>query len=204
LAGLFGLFSLLATACIEIRGPEIVVTAEPVQEELVGARWQELPLRYCIVNDGRGFTGSEEFRSLTAQAFATWGIEAVDEGDCEAEISRANGRNEIGWGRPPEAQGGGTAEEAGYTRTIYRQCSQGCAAGGTNRIVEADIIIADDPPERWRTSECLFSTLLHETGHFIGVPHLDSPAVMAPASSDCSEELTPADRAAFDLLYGTD
>ena len=82
LTGLLGLFSILATACIEIQGPDIVVTAEPVQEDLIGARWQDLPLRYCIVDDGRGFADAEEFRTLTAKEFAAWGISVVDEGDC--------------------------------------------------------------------------------------------------------------------------
>lgn len=203
-AGLLGLFSLLATACIEIPGPEVVVTAEPVAEDLVGARWQDLPLHYCIVDDGQGFAETDEFRKLTAAAFVAWGVEAIDDGNCKNGIERANGKNEIGWGRPPEAQGGGTVDEAGYTRTIFRQCSQGCANGGKNRIVEADIIVVDDPPERWRNTDCLYSTLLHETGHFIGIPHLDSPAIMAPASSTCEDELTAADRAAFELLYGSD
>nr|ART39600.1 J528 [uncultured bacterium] len=186
---------------MEIRGPEVVVTAEPIPAELEGARWEELPLHYCIVDDGTGFVRVDEFASLAAAAFAEWGVEAVHDGICRDGITRANGVNEIGWGRPPEAQGG--AEEAGFTRIIFRQCSRGCTGGAQNRIVEADIIIADDPPDRWRNARCLYSTMLHEVGHFIGVPHLDSPALMAPASANCPQDLTEMDRAVFDRLYSS-
>jgi hypothetical protein len=193
---------LASTACLEVRGPDVVVTAEPQAAELQGARWQKLPIEYCIVKSSAGFTSTDEFRSLTSRAFAAWGVEVVDDGACGGDISRQDGVNEIGWGVPVEAQGGN--EEAGFTRILYRQCSGGCANGAPNRIVEADIIISDDPPERWQTSRCLYSTLLHETGHFLGVPHLDSPAIMAPASSECPQELTQMDRDALRLLYGSD
>jgi len=193
--------ALSAASCIEITGPEIVVTAEPHPAELEGARWQELPVHYCIVEEPGGFESAEDFRALTAEAFSSWGVPVVDDGTCASGITRANGVNEVGWGRPPEAQGGGGIEEAGYTRTIFRECRSGCD-GAQNQIIEADIIIADDPPQRWQNADCLYSTLLHETGHFLGVPHLDSPAVMAPASSTCADELTDLDRAAFDALYG--
>ena len=103
----FCVLTFAATGCIEVTGPEVVVTAEPVPEELEGARWQELPVRYCIVESPAGFKNAAEFRALTSDAFAAWGVPAVDEGVCENGITRANGINEVGWGRPPEAQGGG-------------------------------------------------------------------------------------------------
>lgn len=194
------LLSILALSCIEITSPEIRITAEPQPAELLGARWQRLPVHYCIAEQPSGFRPMAEFRELTERAFVAWGVEAVNDGVCAGGITRANGINEIGWGRVSDAQAGGIAEEAGLARTVFRQCNPDCG-GARNEIVEVDIIIISDPPQRWRNSRCLYSTLLHEVGHFLGVPHLDSPAVMAPASASCPGELTEMDRAAIDRLY---
>lgn len=69
-------------------------------------------------------------------------------------------------------------------------------------MVEADILIDPDPPHPLEAPDCLRSTLLHEVGHFLGLPHLEAPAVMAPVSRSCDLDLTEADRAALDLRYG--
>jgi hypothetical protein len=108
-------------------------------------------------------------------------------------------RNEIGWGVPPDPGDG--LHASAYTRLLYQGCLSGCEGGSDSRIVEADVFLHPDPPERLRSDDCLLSTLLHETGHFVGLPHLDPPAIMAPVSRDCPQELRAADRAAFEALY---
>lgn len=198
-AALIAGLAVLSTACFEVVPVEVSVTAEARPEALQGARWAELPVRYCIAAEPGGFTSPEEFASLTEQAFATWGIATVNEGLCQGRAGERDGINQVGWGKPPAAQGG--SHEAGYTRIIFQECRNGCPNGAQNRIVEADIIISDSPPERWQSAECLSSVLLHETGHFLGVPHLDSPAIMAPASSSCSSELTQPDIDTLAALY---
>jgi len=57
-------------------------------------------------------------------------------------------------------------------------------------------------PARGRDGiECLYTTLLHETGHVFGVPHLEASTVMSPVITDCLQALTPADIAAIEALY---
>jgi hypothetical protein len=68
--------------------------------------------------------------------------------------------------------------------------------------VEADITIDTAPPAEFRGGDCLYSTLLHETGHFLGLEHLPAPAVMASETSTCLGTLTGADREALRARYG--
>lgn len=190
---------LFSLSCVEVR-TDIQVTAEPRPEALEGARWAGFPLTYCVAYDPEAFVDEEEFAELVAEAFAVWDMDVRSDGACAGSVTERDGINQVGWGRPPEASAG--SHEAGYTRIIFQQCLTPCPGGAATQIIEADIIIAADPPRRWRTSDCLLSVLIHEAGHFLGVPHLDSPALMAPASATCQTDLTPADRLALEQLYG--
>jgi hypothetical protein len=188
----------LLGGCLETERREIPVTPGVVPEEIQGAAWEDFPINYCVVNqpDG-GFVQHEVFVRLTQQAFTAWGVPSRFEGDCPEGIQRGNGRNEIGWGRLETP--GASIHQAGQTSIRFRQRALG---GGGPEIVEADIVVESDPPRGLRTEECLYTTLLHEVGHFLGAHHIAPPAVMAAALTDCPQKLTEADQALIRELYG--
>lgn len=204
LGAMLVLLALVAAACKIERRIEVEVTPGTVPEEIRGARWQSFPVRYCVFADDSGFVPPERFGELVNEAFRRWGAEVISDGACDA-AERGNDRNEIGWGTAEAVTAQGPHAgvfQAGFTRQLFRSCPGGCEGGAESRIVEADVLIEPSPHEQFTSEECLFATLLHETGHFLGVPHLESPAVMAPAASTCPQQLTEADRAALGELYG--
>lgn len=193
---LLPVFALVFLGCIEVvRQERIEVTPGTVPPEIQGARWPELPISYCTVNDGEGgFVDYQTFVAMTQRAVAAWGVEAVYDGDCGHGIDPGNDANEIGWGNL--AANPSNLNEAGNTNLRYRS-----ALGGPPDIVEADITIEREPAHGRGTEECLYTTLLHETGHLFGLPHLDQLTVMSPVITDCLQELTQADRAAIQERY---
>ncbi len=167
-------------------------------------RWDTLPVHYCIDDASRGYVANGEFTRLVQRAFATWGVPTVDDGPCRGSNVQDDRTNEIGWGTPPAAsprRAGIT--EAGVTLTTYSECTSGCASDDRVKLVEADILIESEPPAPVRNETCLYSTLLHETGHFLGLDHLPPPAVMAAETSRCPTQLTATDREAVRERYGS-
>jgi hypothetical protein len=176
-------------------------TPEALAETIRDARWASFPVHYCLVVSEAGFVSTERLAVLTEEAFRRWAADVVSDGFCD-EVSEGNGRNEVAWGSFEMDELG---EEGVYrnalTRKLFLSCPDGCAGGAQSELVEADIILAPSPPDELRNEACLFATLLHETGHFLGVPHLESPAVMAPEFAECPQDLTSADRRAMAELY---
>ncbi len=164
-------------------------------------RWITLPVTYCIVT-GDGYVSADEFAAAIERAFATWGVPAVNTGACDGMVDEDD-VNEIGWGDLSAATNrGADTYEAGLTSLRYRECTARCDPDDPVHIVEADITIATSPPGAFRNERCLYSTMLHETGHFLGLEHLAAPAVMAPETTTCPDELTAADRGALFARYG--
>lgn len=185
---------LVLAACITIEVP-VEVEPESVPAEIEGARWPNPPVPYCIVRDPEGgFADHETLVALTQEAMEHWGVPTLYEGDCPGPLETNNGRNEIAWGDLPDA--GAFLSKAGSTNLRYLTR----VLNGDTEITEADIVINRTPPAGKDSTECLFSTLLHEAGHFFGLFHLEA-GVMSPVITECYQELTPADREAMDALY---
>jgi hypothetical protein len=186
---------LISTSCVELR-QEVPITPGVAPAELLGASWEDLPVTYCVPEQpGVGFVDHETLLRLVAEAFAAWGVPAEIADECSGGVETGNGLNEIGWGRLPAAASPG--HKAGETSIRFLQT----LGGGQADITEADIVIEARPPAGLETEECLYATLLHETGHFLGAHHIAPPAIMAPALTSCPQELTQADLDMVALLY---
>ena len=185
---------LFLTACEIDLQPRVVYTPEPQAMELQGARWPDLPVRYCIVPSDDAFLDHETLVRLTQEAFEQWGLDFHDNGDCTGPLQESNGRNEIAWSNL--GSGDVRLNEAGATNIRYRRTDH-----QTPVIIEADIVLDMDPPRDQRSEECLHTALLHEVGHFLGLPHLEDPALMAPVINECEPKLRPPDREALTGLY---
>jgi hypothetical protein len=187
---------LLLTSCVSLQQQKIEVTPGTVPPEIQGARWPDMPVSYCTVRDDQGgFVDYQTFVRLLQQAISQWGVPTAYSGDCGHAIEAGDGTNEVGWG---DLGAPSNLNEAGNTNIRYRSTP----GRGTPDIVEADITIERTPAAGRDTEDCLFTTLLHETGHLLGVQHLDASTVMSPVISDCIQELTPDDQAAIHALYG--
>lgn len=162
-------------------------------------RWPAFPVHFCVSAAG-GYVNADQFTQAVESSFDAWGAPYVNDGACNPP-RQDDGVNQIGWGAlddPP----GGNVYEAGLTQTVSQECTANCDANDFVRLSEADITIDPAPPAEFRGRTCLFSTLLHEAGHFLGLDHLPAPAVMAAETSGCPQRITAADRAALSLRYG--
>ncbi len=165
-------------------------------------RWNALPVHFCISAGDAGYVTHGEFVDAVQGAFDAWGLPWVNAGEC-GPVKQDDGVNEIGWASLTANAGADShVYEAGLTQTVTQECTANCDDNDRIRLSEADISIDTAPPREFRGARCLYSTMLHEVGHFLGVAHLPAPAVMAAQTSGCPGELTEADRAALRERYG--
>jgi hypothetical protein len=190
----------LLAGCVRYERIEPVAPGT-VPPEVQDASWQELPVNYCIVEQrGAGFVDVERLAVLVQGAFEAWGVAAERQAACETSLPDRNRVNEIAWGN----LGRSSAEmhQAGETTLRFRHPRPLFGGdGGGPEIIEADIVLEANPPAALRTEACLYTTLLHEVGHFLGARHLEAPAVMAPMLTSCPQELTEADLQEVARLY---
>jgi hypothetical protein len=166
-------------------------------------RWPAAPISFCVSDGGEGgYVPASVFVDTVQRAFDAWGIAWRNDGAC-GPPRQDDGVNEIGWGDlSGSASPGGRAYEAGLTQTTASTCTANCNENDKVRLTEADITIDTAPPREFRSRACLYTTMLHETGHFLGLDHLPAPAVMQAETSGCPDALTDADRAALLERYG--
>lgn len=162
-------------------------------------RWDALPVPYCVSSAGAGYVSHNLFVLSVQRAFATWGVPVDYTGECGAP-KQDDGANTIGWGVLNSERD--FVYEAGVTQRTMSECRANCDPNDKVKLTEADITIDSQPPGEFRTANCLYATLLHETGHFLGLEHLPSPSVMEAETSGCRTKLTDADRQALLDRYG--
>jgi hypothetical protein len=166
-------------------------------------RWPTAPVHFCVSDGGEGgYVPAAVFVDTVQRAFDAWGLAWRNDGAC-GPPRQGDDVNEIGWGDlSASASPGGRVYEAGLTQTTASTCTANCRENDRVRLTEADITVDVAPPREFRSRACLYSTMLHETGHFLGVDHLPAPAVMQAETSSCPDTLTDADRAALLERYG--
>lgn len=165
------------------------------------ARWRNVPVHFCVSAGQSGYVSPVEFIASVARAFDAWGVAWQSDGAC-GPVVPDDGKNEIGWGTLPANDVNGRDYEAGLAQTTTQECTSNCDPNDPVRLSEADITIDRSPPVEFRNERCLYSTLLHEVGHFLGVGHLQPPAIMAARTTGCPTEITEADRQALRERYG--
>jgi hypothetical protein len=178
--------AVVATAGLAVIGSGFLLT-EP-QDARRPARWLELPVHYCTDTHLEGYVDDAAFVDSAARAFERWGVPAVRDGECAAFVKRDNGVSGIGW-RPLDSDPSGATFRGA-------RCTFFCRGEEAHAIGEADVYLTPFIEEEYADEECFDALMLHEVGHFLGLPHNDGYGVMGDGGY-CSSEFSSADLAAL-------
>ena len=184
-------------AVLMLGATAIITTAAMRQEAppLGAARWQSLPVVYCIDAFQPGYVEDEALAASVERAFERWGVPAESDGACAQTMRLGDGVSSIGW--RPRAQ-----DETWIGKTwIIRSCEFFCDVHERRAIAESDIRLEPLPAMRFRTEACLDDLILHEVGHFLGLRHSDE-GVIRQGGVCSGTEFTSADLAPLFERYG--
>lgn len=175
--------------------------AKPPNSKL--RHWGSFPIHYCWAQPPSGRV-TPALVALTERAFQTWSVSTSYDGVCAGQAKLGDGANEIAFGAlTNSADIAAGMQEAGVTLVdcIDRTGADGCALAEADIILDYQAYVSVPDVDQ---AQCLLSTLIHETGHFLGLDHRAPPSVMqAVRSETCPIQLFPADRLAFRDRYGS-
>ncbi len=166
--------------------------------------WPKLELTWTLAKPWQGL-GSDSQREVIRQVLETWSIQCplvFTQVEGQADITICFESGDLGDGTRFDQQADPRRNELarafmpGTSRAGLIQLD----AGDTWSDLPAERFVAEAPAGQVH----LFSVLLHEVGHALGLEHINNPlAIMSPENSAVSRSLSAADIQGIQALYGS-
>ncbi|HEY9790304.1 MAG TPA: matrixin family metalloprotease [Candidatus Obscuribacterales bacterium] len=162
--------------------------------------WQEnkMPIKVCI-SSGAGVPGFRpQFAGMVRHAFSTWAAASGDKLSWKEVKSPSEADVNVGWTDQVTQRATGT--EAGETNA-YTQLNK---ATGQGIIYGAKMSLLTELPEKQFTDNDMAKTILHETGHALGLQGhspVRTDIMYYAINADQQPALTSRDEATMAHLY---